>query len=74
MDDSFPLSTHIQRVTELMLRIEQKLHEKSLMVKKLNEKRMKWEQKDAKSKQRRIMLNYTVRLNMMSSFDYNAYM
>ena len=57
-----------------MLRIEQKLHEKSLMVKKLNEKKMKWEQKDAKSKQRRIILNYIVRLNMMSSFDYNAYM
>jgi len=33
-----------------MLSIEQKLQEKFLMVKKLNEKKLKWEQKDAKSK------------------------
>ena len=73
-EDQFPYSDHIQKVTDLMLRIEKGMYQKEKLDKKLRDKEAKWELQDRSSRQRRIILENLSNLNMMASFDADAYM
>lgn len=57
-----------------MLRIENNLQSKDKMEKKLIEKEEKWESQDRSSRQRRIILNYAMKLNILRAFEGDAYM
>lgn len=66
---SHNLSMAIQHITDLMLKIETLALEKQSMEQILKEKEQKWIQNDTITKQRRIILNYIVKINLSMAFD-----
>jgi hypothetical protein len=54
-----------------MLKIENLVASKTEMEKTLKEKQEKWIKNDTIFKQRRIVLNYIIRLNLEMFYDYN---
>lgn len=67
--DQQDLSEAIERITNLMLRIEELTNEKVDMEKTLAENEQKWIAKDMIFKRRRIILNYIIKTNLEVSFD-----
>ena len=64
IQDKQSLAQSIQRITDLMLKIETLTADKAEMEATLKEKEQKWIQNDRIFKQRRIILNYIVKLNL----------
>jgi len=67
------LDSSIQRITDLMLIIEKQTTDKINMQKKLKEKEQKWIENDTIFKERRVILNYIVKLNLDQSFQAYFY-
>ena len=67
--DQQDLSEAIERITNLMLRIEELTNEKKDMEKTLAENEQKWIAKDMIFKRRRIILNYIIKTNLEVTLD-----
>ena len=63
------LTEAIHRITDLMLKIERQAAEKDSMIENLKLKEKKWIQNDTIYKQRRIILNYIVKINLSMGYD-----
>lgn len=63
------LNQSIQRITDLMLAIEKQTTDKINMEKELKEKEQKWIENDTIFKERRVILNYIIQLNLDQSFQ-----
>ena len=63
----------LQRITELMLKIQKHTADKIIMEKKLKEKEQKWIENDTIFKERRIVLNYIIKLNLDQCFQSYYY-
>lgn len=67
--DQQDLSEAIERITNLMLRIEELTNEKIDMEKTLAENEQEWIKKDMVFKRRRIILNYIIKTNLEVTLD-----
>lgn len=70
--DEQNLSESIQRITTLMINIEKWTAQKIQMEETLKAEEQDWIQNDTIYKQRRIILNYIIRLNLDMSYDAHA--